>query len=260
MKLKRLLAMGTVCAAALSILTIGASAAGLEYSFDGAAQPEYYNETSYEGAYGSQYNYGGNNAVDHAIPELTYGNSSNTSIGPMEKVQVTTPNTSIGNYGLPSDGSTIYPGGTTTETVYPTWKPTAFTSVSDMERRDGSIGTVKIPSLDISIKVWEGETNASMAKGLGHYSSTSGWDSNVGACGHNRAAKYVIGSIKNLEAGGKITYTTVYGTRTYSVTTVATISSADWSYLAATSDNRITITTCLANQPDYRICVQAVEV
>lgn len=31
-----------------------------------------------------------------------------------------------------------------------------------MERKDGSIGTLKIPSLDINMKVWEGETNASM--------------------------------------------------------------------------------------------------
>lgn len=99
-----------------------------------------------------------------------------------------------------------------------------------------------------------------MAKGLGHYSSTSGWDGNVGVCGHNRGAKYTIGSIKNLKDGDTITYTTVYGTRTYEVVTVETIASSDWSYLQATFDNRITITTCLANQPSKRVCVQAVEV
>ena len=129
-----------------------------------------------------------------------------------------------------------------------------------MERKDGSIGTLKIPSLNINMKVWEGETNTSMAKGLGHYSSTSGWDGNVGVCGHNRSAKYTIGSIKNLKDGDTITYTTVYGTRTYEVVTVETIASSDWSYLQATFDNRITITTCLANQPSKRVCVQAVEV
>ena len=44
------------------------------------------------------------------------------------------------------------------------------------------------------------------------------------------------------------------------VVTVETIASSDWSYLQATFDNRITITTCLANQPSKRVCVQAVEV
>lgn len=80
-----------------------------------------------------------------------------------------------------------------------------------------------------------------MSKGLGHYTSTSAWDGNVGVCGHNRGAKYVIGAIKDLEIGDTITYTTTLGTRTYTVETVATISSTDWSYLSATSDNRITI-------------------
>ena len=119
---------------------------------------------------------------------------------------------------------------------------------------------MKIPSLDINMKVWEGETNASMAKGLGHYTTTSAWDGNVAVCGHNRGAKYVIGDIKDLEIGDTITYTTIYGTRTYEVVLVKTIASTDWSYLQATADNCITITTCLANQPSKRVCVQAVEV
>lgn len=41
---------------------------------------------------------------------------------------------------------------------------------------------------------------------------------------------------------------------------VKTISNTDWSYLQATADNRVTITTCLANHPESRVMVQAVEV
>ena len=110
------------------------------------------------------------------------------------------------------------------------------------------------------MKVWEGETDASMAKGVAHYSSTSAWDGNVGLAGHNRGAKYNIGTIKNLVAGDIITYTTMYGTRTYQVTSVKTITNTDWSYLQSTADNRITITTCLENHPESRVCVQAIEV
>jgi len=65
----------------------------------------------------------------------------------------------------------------------------------------------------------------------------------------------VIGSIKNLKQGDIITYTTVYGTRTYAVAAVKIISNTDWSYLQATADNRITITTCLANHPKSRVVV-----
>ena len=139
------------------------------------------------------------------------------------------------------------------------YQQAAYTSVDGLIREDGSIGTVEIPSLGISMRLWEGETNESMKKGLGHYSSTSAWDGNVGVCGHNRGSKYVIGSIKDLEYGAVITYTTVLGTRTYQVTYVGQIDNEDWSYLQSTPDNRITITTCLADHPESRICVQAVE-
>ncbi len=257
MNLRKSLCRLVLTAAMFSMLAVSASAAGLEYGFDGVAQPEYYGETSYEDTYGSQYNYGGINAVDYDLPEPDYGTVSNTSIGAMEKLRLP------GIIAADSTGSienVSGQGNGNAGSAYPTWTPAAFTSVSGMERSDGSIGTIKIPSLDINMKVWESETNTSMSKGLGHYSSTSGWDGNVGVCGHNRGAKYVIGSIKDLEIGDTIKYTTVYGTRTYAVTVVATIFSTDWSHLEATTDNRITLTTCLANQPDYRICVQAVEV
>lgn len=201
--------------------------------------------------------------VDNQIPELPYGTTSNTSIGVMEKTQYPAGIPSLvtsGGVVSGSSGGVIYGEGLTADTTTPAWKPNAFTSAADLVRTDGSLGTIKISSLGISMKVYEGETNGSMAKGLGHYSATSAWDGNIAVCGHNRGAKYVIGSIRNLEPGATITYTTKLGTRTYVVTTVAVISSTDWSYLGATSDNRITITTCLADQPEKRICVQAVEV
>ena len=239
----------------MAALSVGAFAA--DYSFETGGGTEYYPATSYADTYGAAYNYGGPNLVDYQIPELPYGSFSTTQIGVMEKVNLPGLQQSIatspsGNYGI-SDGIPA-------ETVFPV-KPSvpAYTSVDGMERRDGSIGTLKIPSLDINMKVWEGETKESMKKGLGHYSSTSAWDGNIGVCGHNRGAKYTIGSIKDLDVGDKITYTTSMGTRTYLVETVTKISSSDWSYLSSTADNRITLFTCVAGDPSQRWCVQAVQ-
>lgn len=237
-------------------LSLGICAEALEYNFDGVEDTEYYPSTSYESLYGV--NYGASNATDYQWPALPYGVSSNTSVGCMEKVRFPGLVGSIGGSGIESNITN--PIQQEPQIPSTSYQPSAYTSVDGMERKDGSIGTLKIPSLNINMKVWEGETNTSMAKGLGHYSSTSGWDGNIGVCGHNRGAKYTIGNIKNLKDGDTITYTTVYGTRTYEVVTVETIASSDWSYLQATSDNRITITTCLANQPSKRVCVQAVEV
>ena len=256
MKLFQKLVCMALTATATASLSICAFAA--DYTFDTAA--DYYPSTSYEDTYGTAYHYGSKNLVDYQIPELPYGVLSTTQTGVMEKLrlpglQQTVGGSASGIYGV--DSGVGIPAVTP---VIPSYQEPAYTSAKDMERKDGSIGTLKIPSLDINMKVWEGETNASMAKGLGHYTTTSAWDGNVAVCGHNRGAKYVIGDIKDLEIGDTITYTTIYGTRTYEVVLVKTIASTDWSYLQATADNRITITTCLANQPSKRVCVQAVEV
>ena len=248
---------------ALTIITMAALSVGAfaaEYCFETGAGTEYYPATSYGDTYGTAYNFGGPNPVDYQIPELPYGVSGTTQIGIMEKnylpgLQQNAGTSISGEYGI-SGGLYDFPA----TAVPPVLSVPAYTGVDGMERKDGSIGTLKIPSLNINMKVWEGETRASMAKGLGHYSSTSGWDGNIGICGHNRGAKYNIGSIRNLEIGDNITYSTVYGTRTYAVILVKTISDSDWSYLQATADNRITITTCLADRPSKRMCVQAVEV
>ncbi len=269
--MKHILTKFLLTAAMLSALAVSASAA--DYSFTTDAPQDYYGSTSYEDVYGSQYNYGGKNVVDYQVPELEYGVQSITMTGVMERTILPglqqNVGTGGGSYGVVGGGpitvlveaGTAGSSGTVTTTVSaaPTIQQPAYTSVEGMSCKDGSIGTIKIPSLGINMKVWEGETAASMKKGLGHYSSTSAWDGNAGFCGHNRGTKYAIGSIKELKQGDTITYTTIYGTRTYSVTLVKIISNSDWSYLQSTSDNRITLTTCLADHPESRIVVQAIE-
>ena len=276
-KTRNLLSLALAAGAALSLT---APAFASDYSFTTKAPQDYYGSTSYEDVYGSQYNYGGRNVVDYDVPELEYGRTSTTMTGVMERTilpglqQVVAALDGADGYGLGGGG-----GGPITELIEDTSggssspgvsvipdnpqitvpSTPAYTSVEGMAYKDGSIGTVSIPRLGLNVKVWEGETSTSMAKGLGHYSSTSGWAGNVGMCGHNRGAKYNIGTIKNLNQGDVITYTTVHGTRTYEVTMVKVISNTDWSYLQGTADNRITLTTCVDNQPSQRICVQAVE-
>ena len=238
-----------------ALATTAPQAGAISYSFDAPDSPEYYGSTNYADIYQAEYQYGSINAVDFDIPELPYGLYSNTSLGAMEKVPLP------GNTGSPSAGITSLDFGLSSESWISIDTPTSsWISADDLIRADGSIGTLTIPSLGINMKVWEGETTESMAKGLGHYTSTAAWNGNVGICGHNRGAKYVIGNIKDMKAGDTITYTTLQGTRTYKVSFVGIISYTDWSYLQATSDNRITLTTCLADQPTKRVCVQALEI
>lgn len=126
------------------------------------------------------------------------------------------------------------------------------------EYADGSIGTLKIKSIDLSAKVYDGETSANMRKGLGHFRYTSAWDGNVGIAGHNNT---YFEDLKDVEKGDKITYTTKYGTRTYKVSSIKKIDDDDFSdLLDDTNDNRLTLITCVRNQSSKRLCVIAKEV
>lgn len=266
--MRKLLSMLMAATAMLSVLTVSASAA--DYSFSTTAPAEYYGDTSYEEVYGSQYNYGGPNVVDYQETPILYGSPSTTQTGVMEKgllpslQQNVIPST--GEYGIGGGVSfpvVTVPGSTVSvQTPAVTLQPvTAFTTLTeDFKLSNGAIGRISIPAIGVkNYYLWESATTASMKKGVAHFSSTSVWDGNVGLCGHNRGSTYVIGKIKDLDVGDKITYTTSQGTRTYKVETVTKIQNDDWSYLGTTSDNRITLITCVAGDSSRRWCVQAVE-
>lgn len=158
--------------------------------------------------------------------------------------------TGVNSYGT-SIGNGIYLDSDTTNSSLQT---------EVKEYSDGRMGTLKISSINLNVKVYDGESNASMKKGLGHFSYTSAWDGNVGLCGHNGGSSGYFAALKNVAKGDKITYTTKYGTRTYKVTSIKTIADDDFSdLLEDTNDNRLTMITCVRNQSTKRLCVIAKE-
>ena len=94
--------VATLALALMLALPIRANAA--DYSFQGAAAPEYYPSTNYEDVYGSRYNYGGINVSDNQAAELPYGVTSNTSIGVMEKAGLLGRTVAFGRYSIDSGG------------------------------------------------------------------------------------------------------------------------------------------------------------
>lgn len=249
MKIKGSLRVAALVVCLMMTMAVCASAAEVE--FEAVDTTQYYTSTEYQTVYGARYNYGAPNVADYRQYDLPYGTASATAIGAMEKYTRYLTTGSTVQYGI-----TSWSDVAVTPVVY---QRPAYTSPSGMVRGDGSIGTLRIPSLNITMKVWDGDFNSATAKGLWHFSSSSGWDGNVGIFGHNRGTRYAIGKAKDLKAGDTITYETVYGTRTYEVSSVETISNTDWSRLQGTADNRITLVTCLADHPEVRVCVQAVE-
>lgn len=114
--------------------------------------------------------------------------------------------------------------------------------------------------IGLSVRIYEGTDSNTLAKGAGHFEDTSIWDGNVALAGHNRGVNNHFGKIHTLELGDEITLTTKLGTRTYEVVSVSKVIETDRSGLAATTENMITLYTCVMNQRDYRWCVKAVEI
>ena len=165
--------------------------------------------------------------------------------------------------GTVTDGG--YPvvdvSGGTSQFSYTTTQTTAYTEVtSDLYYSGGYLGTLKIPSLGVNVKIYEGTDSTTLAKGAGHVTNTSIWSGNVCVAGHNRGTNCYFGTIHTLNTGDTITLTTQLGTRTYAVTSVTKVSETDTSGTAATSNNQITLYTCVMNESAYRWCVVAQEV
>ena len=124
---------------------------------------------------------------------------------------------------------------------------------------NGSLGTLKIPSIGLTVGVYEGTDSAPLLKGAGHFTGTSIWLGNIPIAGHNRGVRNDFGKIHTLNPGDTITFTTKLGTRTYAVSAVTKVSVNDTSSLEPTAANQITLYTCVEDQPAYRWCVTARE-
>ncbi len=187
--------------------------------------------------------------------------TGNVIVGSITTQPTVTVTTNTNNTALSENN--IYVPGTVINPNYDYYyEEEAFTKLtSSMYYTGGHIGTLKIPEIDLSVKIYEGTTSSVLTKGVGHFKDSSIWNGNVCLAAHNRGTNDYFGEIHNLDYGDTIKLTTKKGTRTYKVFSVEKISVNDTSYLQGTSDNIITLITCVKNQSDkYRWCVQGYEV
>lgn len=252
LKLRGLLAAAMLCA----MCVVQASA--LEYTMDAPedylfAQPTS-NNTIYE-----REDPNVDRSKNVALIPPAFGSPTSYLPGSGEPL---TPNLLPGtlDVGLVSQvGSVTYPAVDTGSG----WTGTASTGwtdvTSDLYYSGGYLGTLRIPAIGLSVKVYEGTDSATLAKGAGHFPDTSIWDGNCCIAGHNRGIRDDFGDLHTLEPGDTITWTTKLGTRTYEVTSVQKVKETDTSGTAAATDNRITLFTCVRGERAYRWQVQAVE-
>ncbi len=250
-------------------VALAVPASALEYTIDAPNDSEYAKPTSVEPVITAERGERPNEDLSKnaALIPPVFGSPTSYVVGVGEAL---TPNLTgaiaNGLGAVISDGGVpLLPpvsAGASTTPVVDTLSPssTGYTAVtSDLYYSGGYLGRVKIPSLDVTVKVYQGTDSAALAKGAGHFEGTSIWEGNVCVAGHNRGANGYFGEIHTLDIGDKITLSTKLGTRTYAVTRVQKIRETDNSMLAPTTDNCITLFTCVRGQPAYRWCVQAVE-
>ena len=120
---------------------------------------------------------------------------------------------------------------------------------------------IYIPKINLNAQISEGTTKEVMDKYVGHFIDTGVIKGNICLGAHNRG--YLVNyfeNIKSLNNNDLIYYKKENKTYCFKVEIVTVIRDTDWTYLEETEDNRITLITCVENEPDYRRCIQAVEV
>ena len=138
---------------------------------------------------------------------------------------------------------------------------TNIVTKEELKLNDNLIGILEIPKLNIKAPVKEGTSQAILKYSVGHFSNSSNWNGNIALASHNRGdyVAHYFSNIHELVVGDEIIYKTKFGERRYEVVENKKIDSIDWSVISQTAQNKITLITCVKNEPDSRLCVQAIE-
>lgn len=120
---------------------------------------------------------------------------------------------------------------------------------------------IKIPKINLKADIAEGTETEILNEFVGHFVETPKDVGNIVLAAHNRGYNVnYFENLKELEIGDEIYYTYNNLTRTYQISLITIIKDTDWNNLRNTNDNRITLITCVENEPEYRRCLQAIEV
>lgn len=119
---------------------------------------------------------------------------------------------------------------------------------------------IKIPAISLEAEISETTSQKVMNKYVGHFEETSKTNGNVGLAAHNRGYEVnYFSDLKKLKEGDEIVYKYYDFEKKYIVVKNKIIKDTDWSDLEETEENKITLITCVENEPEYRRCIQGIE-
>lgn len=133
--------------------------------------------------------------------------------------------------------------------------------IKKTEEKNNESWYLEIPKINLRADIKEGTTKEIMDDYIGHFEETTKEKGNVGLAAHNRGYKNnYFQDLKKLKEGDIIFYNYQGRTIEYEVTKHVIIKDTDWSYLEETEENKITLITCVENEPEYRRCIQGEEI
>ena len=119
---------------------------------------------------------------------------------------------------------------------------------------------IEIPTISLIADIEEGTDKDILNQYVGHFTTTKKEYGNLGLAAHNRGYEVnYFQNLKLLKKGDEIKYKYNGFEMVYEVEKCRIIKDTEWEYLENTEDNRLTLITCVENQPEYRRCIQAVE-
>lgn len=122
------------------------------------------------------------------------------------------------------------------------------------------IWQIEIPKINLVAPIAEGTSANIMNEYVGHFEETPKNKGNIGLAAHNRGYKVnYFQDLKLLQKGDLIIYTYNGEISKYSVNELGIIKDTDWSKLESSSQDKLTLITCLKDEPEYRRYIQAVK-
>ena len=110
---------------------------------------------------------------------------------------------------------------------------------------------IEIPSIDLKAPICESTSMDVLNMYVGHFEDTPKKEGNIGLAGHNRGfEKNYFQELNKLKKGEEIKYKYNEFEKIYLIEKIEVIKNTNWSYLENTSENKITLITCIENKPD----------
>ena len=122
------------------------------------------------------------------------------------------------------------------------------------------IWQLEIEEIKLKADIAEGTSKEILEDKIGHFTETQTENGNIGLAAHNRGYKVnYFENLKKLKQGDKIKYIHNQYQQTYIVEENIIIKDTDWEKLENTEEDKLTLITCVENEPEYRRCVQAIK-